>query len=64
MMIQETKGKNSPIINGDNNHVNAGDEAKQKVTVKTIAKYTLMGLIIAVATSFIASCIYGLLCGN
>jgi len=64
MMIQETKGKNSPIINGDNNYVNAGDEAKQKVTVKTVAKYTLIGFIIAVATSFIASCIYGLLCEN
>jgi len=44
--------------------VNAGDEAKQKVAVKTVAKYTLIGFIIAVATSFIASCIYGLLCEN
>lgn len=60
MMIQETKGKNSPIINGDNNNVNAGDKSKQKVTVKTIARYTLIGFLIAIVTSFIGSCIYSL----
>lgn len=61
MIIQKTKGKNSPIINGDNNNVNAGDRAKQKVSVKTVAKYTLIGFLIAIVTSFIGAYIYDLL---
>lgn len=57
MNFQQSKGDFSPNINGDNNQTNQ-NISNFKVSFICKARYTLLGFLIGVATSYVGSYLY------
>lgn len=57
MGIQESRGDFSPNINGSNNQTNTGN-TNVKIRLMDKVRYSIIGFVIGVATSFIGSYLY------
>lgn len=57
MNFQQSKGDHSPNINGDNNQTKQ-NSSNIKVSLTCKARYTLLGFLIGVVTSYVGSYLY------